>query len=243
MIVNMACPKCGGQATEYDENKWSCLMCGNKFIFAPEQPSQTIIQSNVHIEGQAAFELDTANMKPPVPGMVKMAEHDPDYFADRIKDNAHEIRRLEQLLPGKKIKKYVTLLIFLGLVFVLGSVVLAAVFAEPHDRDTVGDGIIACIIFGVPAVVLFFAYRYFSEEAAECKAEIKGLQQQRLSMEKQNQMDTKIGDHVVCPYCAAASVYVALKSLPPAEGLKHCLKCGRQFFTSGLNSYPVLFKQ
>jgi len=34
MIVNMACPKCGGQATEYDEKKWSCLRCPRKFSTA-----------------------------------------------------------------------------------------------------------------------------------------------------------------------------------------------------------------
>jgi rubredoxin len=102
MIVNMACPKCGGQATEYDERKWSCLRCGNKFIFAPEQPSQTFVQSNVHIEGQAAFELDAANIKPPSPKMVKMAEHDPDYFRERIANNAYRITDLQEQVPWKK---------------------------------------------------------------------------------------------------------------------------------------------
>jgi len=67
--------------------------------------------------------------------------------------------------------------------------------------------------------------------------------QANLSMEQQNVMDTKVGDYVICPYCATPSDYFALKSPPPVEGLKHCLKCGRQFFTSGLNSYPVLFKK
>ena len=102
MIVNMACPKCGGQATEYDENKWSCLRCGNKFIFAPEQPRQTIVQSNVHIQGQSNFELDTANARSPVPRMVKMAEHDPDYFGKRMAGNTLQITRLQQLLRRKK---------------------------------------------------------------------------------------------------------------------------------------------
>lgn len=36
-VISMACPKCGKQATEYDENKWQCLHCGRKFIYKDEK--------------------------------------------------------------------------------------------------------------------------------------------------------------------------------------------------------------
>lgn len=36
-IVPMACPKCGRQATEYDDNKWQCLHCGIKFVYKEEK--------------------------------------------------------------------------------------------------------------------------------------------------------------------------------------------------------------
>ncbi|HEY5043028.1 MAG TPA: hypothetical protein VIK53_13610 [Verrucomicrobiae bacterium] len=243
MIVNMACPKCGGQATEYDENKWSCLRCGNKFIFAPEQPSQTFVQSNVNIQGQATFELDAANIKPPSPKMVRMAEHDPDYFAERIANNAYRITDLQEQVPGKKIIKYIALFFFIALACLSGCFLCIGVFAEPHDSDDVVGGIGLFVFLGLPALISFYVYRRFRNQLREYNSQIKKLQQANLSMEQQNLMDTKIGDYVICPYCAAPSDYFALKSPPPVEGLKHCLKCGRQFFTSGLNSYPVLFKK
>jgi|SRR5665213_263168 len=243
MIVNMACPKCGGQATEYDENKWSCLRCGNKFIFAPVQPSQTIVQSNVNIQGQATFELDAANTKPPVPRMVKMIEHDPDYFGKHIANNALKTAALQSQLSGGKIKKSIALLIFLVMLFWCGSVVCVGVFAEPHDSDDVVAGIVLLVFSGLVSLIPFYVYRRFREQVREYNSTIRNLQQANLSMEQQNLMDTKIGDYVICPYCAVPSDYFALKSPPPVEGLKHCLKCGRQFFTSGLNSYPVLFKK
>jgi protein-arginine kinase activator protein McsA len=62
MLINIACPKCGGKATEYDDKKWSCSFCGNKFIFTVD-PSHTFVQSNVHIQGEAPFELDVAKAK------------------------------------------------------------------------------------------------------------------------------------------------------------------------------------
>jgi hypothetical protein len=243
MIVNMACPKCGGQASEYDKNKWSCLTCGNKFIFAPDQPSQTFVQSNVHIEGQAPFELDAANSKPPSPKMVKMAEHDPGYFAERIADNALKITELQYQVPRKKIIKNIALFFFIALMFWSGSVICVGVFAEPHDSDNVVGGIVLLVISGLLSLIPFYVYRLFREQVRECNSQIASLQQANLSMEQQSLMDTKVGDYIICPHCATPSDYVALDSPPPVEGLKHCLKCGRQFFTSGLNSYPVLFKK
>ena len=35
-VYNMACPKCGKQSTEYAEDKWQCLHCGNRFIYKNE---------------------------------------------------------------------------------------------------------------------------------------------------------------------------------------------------------------
>jgi rubredoxin len=248
MIVNMACPKCGGQATEYDENKWSCLRCGNKFIFAPEQPRQTIVQSNVHIQGQGNFDLDTANARPPAPRIIKMIEHDPGYFSKRIAINTTKITALQNELPWKVTKKNIALPIFLvmliGWGIVLSLVLWTALFVKPRpDGDVVEQIVIFLFLIGLPALISFFIYRPLHNRVRELKSQLKELQQSNLSMGQENSRDTKIGDYIVCPHCAAPSDYVALKSPPPAEGLRHCLKCGQQFFTSGLNSYPVLFKK
>jgi len=40
-IESMLCPKCGKQATEYDENKWRCCFCNAKFIYQPPPDVET----------------------------------------------------------------------------------------------------------------------------------------------------------------------------------------------------------
>jgi len=49
-IVDMRCPRCGRQATEYEENKWRCLNCNTKFIYeGPVQPNNYNLEEHVHI--------------------------------------------------------------------------------------------------------------------------------------------------------------------------------------------------
>jgi DNA-directed RNA polymerase subunit RPC12/RpoP len=40
MKIDMSCPKCGKEATEYQANHWQCLKCGVKFIYDPSQPDE-----------------------------------------------------------------------------------------------------------------------------------------------------------------------------------------------------------
>ncbi len=48
-IVDMRCPRCGKQATEYDKNKWRCLTCNNKFLYeAPVQPNSCTVEQHVN---------------------------------------------------------------------------------------------------------------------------------------------------------------------------------------------------
>ena len=242
MIVNMACPKCGGQATEYDEKKWSCLRCGNKFVFAPVQPSHTFVQSNVHIQGQATFELDAANVKPSSPKMVKMIEHDPNYFGKQIADNALKISWHQRQLLSKKIGKNFALFICVLMWLFGGILCLGALAGPPNPNDTSGMfGVV--VVLGLFSLAPYFAYRNFKKEMNEYNLMVRNLQQINSSLEQQNLMDTKVGDFILCPHCTTTLDYVSVNSPPPIEGLKHCLKCGRQFFTSGLNSFPVLFKK
>jgi hypothetical protein len=241
MIVNMACPKCGGQATEYDEKKWSCLRCGNKFVYAPVQPSHTFVQSNVHIQGQATFELDVANTKLPSPKMVKMIEHDPNYFGKRISDNAFKITWHQREASRKKTIKNFALAICV-LMWLIGSLPFLGALLSPHDSEQ-GFVIPGLVLWGMVSLFPFAIFRIFRKEMREDNLMIQHFQQTNSSIEQQNLMDTRVGDYIICPHCETTSDYVPLNSPPPIEGLKHCLKCGRQFFTSGLNSYPVLFKK
>ena len=159
MIVNLSCPKCGGPASEYDEKKWQCLKCGDKFLYEPTQPNQTFVQSNVTIQGQANFELDVANAKQPIPVKVKMFDY------ESIKSKWIEA------LNGE-----------------------------------FGKGTIK-------------------------KALLELLQKQEIT----------IGHNAVCPHCEAVFVYTKAGSPYPLEGIKHCLGCGKQFYTTNGICYPVKF--
>jgi hypothetical protein len=245
MIVNMACPKCGGQATEYDEKKWSCLKCGNKFVYAPVQPSHTFVQSNVHIQGQATFELDVQNSKPSVPKMAKMFEHDPDRFGKSIAENNRGIVEINRRLSSYKTKKLIAL-IFTVLMGAFIAVVILGTLIGPSDENgnaDSGGAVGSFVILGLLMIWPASAFYIYRKKIFQDKSLIQKLQQTISSLEQQNVMDTKIGDYVICPHCETTLNYVALNSPLPVEELKHCLKCGKQFFTSGLNSYPILFKK
>jgi len=44
-IQSLACPGCGGQASEYSSGKWQCLDCGMRFTYEPA------VHSVVHQHG------------------------------------------------------------------------------------------------------------------------------------------------------------------------------------------------
>jgi Zn finger protein HypA/HybF involved in hydrogenase expression len=241
MIVNMACPKCGGQATEYDEKKWSCPFCGNKFTIAVG-PSHTFVQSNVHIQGHASFELDVANVKLPLPKMVKMIEHDPDFFGKLITENTLKIAVHQRQASRKKATKTLALACCV-LLWSFGALACFGILVGPRDSESVGTGIVGVVLLAIVSLFPFAVFLYFRKEMREYNLMIQKFQQTISSLEEQNSMDTKVGDYIVCPHCESALDYFALNCPPPVEGLKHCLKCGRQYFSNGLNSYRVLFNK
>jgi hypothetical protein len=243
MLVNIACPKCGGKATEYDDKKWSCSFCGNKFVLTID-PSHTFVQSNIHIQGQAPFELDVTKAKPPVPKMVKMIEHDPNYFGKRIKDNTFTISVYQHQASRNKTIKNAVLAIFL-LMWLFGILLLVPLFKGPSGPDSINFslGIIGLVLLLILSPILLFAYVHCHKEISASKSMIQKFQAITSSLQQENSMDTKIGDYIVCPHCEAALDYFPINSPLPIEGLRHCLKCGRQFFTKGLRSYPVVFNK
>ena len=65
-VYDMKCPRCGKQSTEYDENKWQCLHCGNKFVYKEESTTYQS-QTNVNIQGSSLFDVepyDSGNERP-----------------------------------------------------------------------------------------------------------------------------------------------------------------------------------
>ena len=228
----MACPSCGKQATEYDEHKWSCLHCGNKFVFVPPTSPQThnYVQNSVNVVGQTTYELDVQNAKPAKPIIKTRYEHSPQQFYD--------IPPFGGLLDGynnekKKVESSRTLLtfwLFCGLLF--GIMTISGI----TSRSLL---LFLCII---PALGSFvFALLYFvgssdyELKAKEIKLSMEKLEQSRLDMETKKKEKITVGYQPVCPFCIADVAN-------PSEGLSHCLKCGKQFHYSNQCSYPVKFR-
>jgi len=180
--------------------------------------------------------------------MVKMIEHDPNCFGKRIEENKRFIVAINRRLSSHRFKRLIALIfiVVMGLVMVMAILgALEALESPPDKSDDSNDvgmalvGLVMCGFFMLLPVLAFF---YCRKEIRQDNLLIQKLQQTISSFEQQNHMDTRIGNYIICPHCETTLEYVPVDTPPPIEGLKHCLKCGRQFFTSGLNSYPVLFK-
>ena len=244
-VLGWMIQECGRQTTEYDEKKWSCLYCGNKFVFAPVQPSHTFVQSNVHIQGQATFELDAKNAKPSVPKTAKMIEHDPDHFGKSISKNLRGIIEINRRISSHKLKKRIAQFFSVLMAAVMAMAILGTLVGPPDKPDDPGSGgaAVGLILWGLLMLWPILAFFSFHKKIHQDNSLIQNLQQTIFSLELENSMDTRVGDFIICPHCETVLEYVPLNSPPPVEGLKHCLKCGRQFFTSGLTSYPVLLNK
>src|ERR1017187_2178627 len=100
MKANMTCPKCGGQATEYDENKWTCPRCGNKFIM-------------IDLVDQPTYELDVQNAKPAKPIVKTHSENCPNelptnmrYLNNEQDSCLAQIKYYRKQIFRKQFKKY-----------------------------------------------------------------------------------------------------------------------------------------
>lgn len=63
-IINCACPKCGKQTSEYDNDKWTCLYCGNKFVIKDEANTTIINNSSLNVSGSGLFNLEPNGLEP-----------------------------------------------------------------------------------------------------------------------------------------------------------------------------------
>jgi hypothetical protein len=131
---------------------------------------------------------------------------------------------------------------FLFVCIVVGLIALSMCIVILTKNIDLNSGVCFLIICGVLFVVALMFFWNFKKSIQRQDLIIKHLEQAIHSLEYENQIDTKVGDFIVCPHCDTPFEYISLNSIPPVESLKHCLSCGRQFFTSGLNSYPVRFK-
>ena len=83
---DVKCPKCGKQSAEYDENKWECLHCGNKFVYREESPA-----------GRSPIPIDDADGNDSGTDAGKTAD---EFVADTLDIAAEDEDRLELFLDG-----------------------------------------------------------------------------------------------------------------------------------------------
>ena len=169
-----------------------------------------------------------------------MIDHDPSRFEKQVAHQNREIAKSQALKVPVQILKF----FFLAICILVGLVELVVGFTfliQKHESDST-EAVLG--FFGCAAlfIVSFMLFLKFQKSNKQHNAVIQNCQLAIYSLERDSLMDTKVGDYIICPHCENPSDYFPQGSLPPVEGLKHCLNCGKQFFTSGLNSYQVIFK-
>ncbi len=234
MVVSMACPSCGGQSTEYDLNKWTCLHCGNKFVFVPPSSPQTqnYVQNTVNVVGQPNYELDVGNAKPAKPIIKTRYEHSPDEF-ETLLPSLVENRKtyVEHCESGRKHKNssqmektfWLLLVILFSFLTIVGVV-------------TISWLMLLCIPPALFSLIIYFlSWEQTNEMSSNLKENELGLQfiERQLADQEQRKCEKIIvGYQPVCPYCME-------KITVTSVGLTHCLKCGKQFHYSNECSYPL----
>ena len=226
----MACPSCGKQATEYDEHKWTCLHCGNKFVFVPPSSPEThnYVQNTVNVVGQPTYELDVQNSKPAKPIIKTRYEHSPQQFYDIPPFGGLLDEYNKEKKQVERSKAFLVFWLFCGVLFGIMAI------------SGIANKSLLLFLCFIPALgSLFFAFLYFlgsrDYKLVETKLSMEKSEQTRLNMEAQKKEKITVGYQPVCPFCMADVVN-------PSSGLTHCLKCGKQFHYSNECSYPVKFK-
>jgi len=237
MIVNMACPKCGGQASEYDAGKWACLKCGNKFLYeAPPPPSPTILNTSVSIQGSGLFDLDTSNARPPIPIFTTRKNRYQSHYAEQWQKH-------NRILEYAKVsfatdKKTGTVLGYCSGICFLGGGVFLCLTGFCRNDDLRVSGVMGLLV-GVGCLI---GSLYQFKEARNHDLKLTEVQKRGQELHAEENEDIPAGVWVCCPFCGASSIKVEDGQAMPT-GLQHCLKCGKQFFTSQGYSYPLVLRQ
>jgi len=145
-VYDMKCPRCGKESTEYDENKWKCLHCGNKFVYKEESPTYHS-QTNVSIQGSSLFDVE-----PYDPGNERAYK--------KSYQQAHSLRDdsgLKELKSGKK------LALGLGLIFLM--LLLSTVASE--------GAAVGAVIFFICLLLCIFRFSSNHKELIKRTVQLK----------------------------------------------------------------------
>lgn len=231
MVINMACPKCGGKASEYDTNKWACLQCQQKFLYAPPPPPPaTNINTSVNIQGSGLFDLDTSKTCSPLPVFKRRSEVDQSYIVELRSINAviaNNEQSLTKTCTHGKVCRWVC--VNSGILMVL-SLIIGYISENIICGMIFWFSLLACSVSGV----VWFGYNLSKRSRV---AEIAKLHNQKNKHEERDQA-VLVGHRGCCPLCGANLFQIEGKSNRPS-GLQHCLQCGKQAFTVQGYTYPL----
>jgi len=225
-IINCACPKCGKQTTEYDNDKWTCLHCGNKFVIKPE--AETHINNNnfTDIHSDALFDIDPNGTEPS------------SSFTDLYSLTGTEAKKsLNMLLGGKDISG--------GWVFIIFGIPItaAALFLS-----SIGGSVTGGILF---LIGYFFIYiKNFNIEHAESRiySELKTTEIHYKNtykcphcnaVIKETSIDYDELQRFILNFAMGQNKFennsesteaLGLYMPTPENGFEHCVSCGKQFY-------------
>jgi len=240
MTIDILCSRCGGIASNSDENKWSCLVCGHKFSYTPPPAPQVFRHTSVIGPGGAQFEFDPAGVVPPTPVFERKSTPESNRF-DVSAINERAIRARARALAGGRLK-LLCLTVLTGIsIFILGSIIVfvTAVVLGPTVNWTHVGMLVALV--AVVSLLLLRSIRALSSASTYYRVVRKDLaklrdRDQQLAVERDE--DMVVGHYIVCPYCMNNFEFIGGGSAMPS-GLRHCYKCDKQFVTVNGYSYPL----
>ena len=203
-VYDMKCPKCGKQSTEYAENKWQCLHCGNKFIYKEESPH---FHTNINLEASALFDVEP---------------YDPSNEAP-FKEPYLKWHALEQ---DVKLQNYLKR--GYGMTLGWGCVVVVLIACALITTSAyIGSEILVSFSVAAAALLILVAYPFiliariigYRVKAARRRAKL-------------NSAETTVGHIALCPFCKkehSRHYFSQYSSTDPETRNTHCISCGKQF--------------
>ena len=206
-VHDMRCPKCGKQSTEYDENKWQCLYCGNRFVYKEESPTYQS-QTNVHLETNSLFDLEPYDW-----GNERLIE---DRYLNLHSRGDDKIwAELDIRQQGR------SLLIVLPGALSLWSFIIAAIVLNDGGYSRSMEGVVLLIVGLLCAVISVFFVMKRNNVARERDERADYLET----------LKEPVGWITLCPACKEEHSRYRFSDKDLASGPVHCqaYSCGKQF--------------
>ena len=222
----MKCPRCGKQSTEYDENKWQCLHCGNRFVYKEESPTYHS-QTNVSIQGSSLFDVEPYDLGNEGP-----------YGEPYLNRHPEELDELNQAKRKSPLRLIIEFAGWFGAIF-LWLVTVIALLAymnpikpwAPYDTE---DGwrefeerrssdFAAFFILLLLAIVLTVILLGVSISR---KKQLRKLEMRVARLRNHKEL---VGWVAICPSCKEDHSRYRFTEKNPTSGPAHCSSCGKQF--------------